>query len=319
MRVVAMAPRFALLLFLIAVVGSAQYTEQNVNMVSGTGWPGGDPFLRQQNEPMVAISTRNPLHLLARANDYRTVDIPFNAPVRPDGEDTGDAWLGWFKSKDGGNTWWSGLVDGYPQQGNLSSPVNGFQAAADAVVRAGNAGMFYYVGIVLNRGDNPLSGVFLTRFMDKNNTEVSDSIVAIDQKLIDKGASGQFIDKPSFAVAPMSNGGQCTVAGQTFAAQNLYLAYTIFVGNDNNIRSKIMFARSTDCGVTWTTQKLSETYSINQASNIVVDPNSGAVYVVWRRFAGGNDPNSIILAKSTNAGVSFTKGAVVTNIAHSLI
>ena len=29
-----------------------------------------------QNEPTVAVSTRNPLHLLAGANDYRTVDLP---------------------------------------------------------------------------------------------------------------------------------------------------------------------------------------------------------------------------------------------------
>src|SRR5208337_2362566 len=67
----------------------------STNMVSGTQWPGGDPYLQRQNEPSMAVSSRNPLHLLAGANDYRSVDIPFAASV-----ETGDAWLGLFKSYD---------------------------------------------------------------------------------------------------------------------------------------------------------------------------------------------------------------------------
>src|SRR4030042_5187102 len=55
---------------------SAVIPGANVNMVSGTQWPDGDPFLQRQNEPSIAVSTRNPLHLLAGAHDYRTVDVP---------------------------------------------------------------------------------------------------------------------------------------------------------------------------------------------------------------------------------------------------
>ena len=56
---------------------NAQIPGRNVNMVAGTQWPGGDPHLQRQNEPSIAASTRNPLHLLAGSNDYRTVDLPF--------------------------------------------------------------------------------------------------------------------------------------------------------------------------------------------------------------------------------------------------
>ena len=52
----------------------AQQPGPNVNMVSGKSLPDGDPFLQRQNEPSGAVSTRNALHLLAGANDYRTVD-----------------------------------------------------------------------------------------------------------------------------------------------------------------------------------------------------------------------------------------------------
>src|SRR5260370_28075970 len=117
---------------------------QNVNMVSGTKWPGGDPFLQRQNEPSIAVSTRNAQHLLAGANDYRTVDLPIS-DVLP-AEDAGDAWLGVFKSFDGGASWHSILVAGFPLVGSAAgiiSPINGFTAASGAVHRAGRHGRFY--------------------------------------------------------------------------------------------------------------------------------------------------------------------------------
>src|SRR5579864_5864971 len=86
---------------------------QNVNMVSGTKWPGGDPFLERQDEPSIAVSTRNPLHLLAGANDYRTVDL--NLPEVQPGDTsltntpTGEPWVGQYISTDGGARWQSTL------------------------------------------------------------------------------------------------------------------------------------------------------------------------------------------------------------------
>ena len=73
----------ALVLVALAGVGVTLSAQQpqivpgtNVNMVSGTTFPDGDPYLQRQNEPSSAVSTRNPLHILSGVNDYRTVDIP---------------------------------------------------------------------------------------------------------------------------------------------------------------------------------------------------------------------------------------------------
>src|SRR5215467_9411518 len=179
---------------------------QNVNMVSGTKWPGGDPFLERQNEPSIAVSTRNPLHLLAGANDYRTVDLNLVDQL-PIDELAGDAWLGVFKSFDGGNRWQSTLLPGFPQDQSsfgAASPMKGFSAASDPAVRAGTNGMFYYGGIAFNRPSN-VGGLFMARFIDLNNKENGDAaqsqyplpstdpIRYIGTVEVDSGTAGQFI------------------------------------------------------------------------------------------------------------------------------
>ena len=86
-------------------------------MVSGIGWTNGDPFLERQNEPSLAVSTRNKLHLFGGANDYRSVDLAGLAGQ----SERADAWLGVFNSFDGGQAWQSTLLPGYPLD---SSPVS---------------------------------------------------------------------------------------------------------------------------------------------------------------------------------------------------
>ncbi|TAM50104.1 MAG: hypothetical protein EPN53_07685 [Acidobacteria bacterium] len=305
---------------LSAVPARGQIAGQNVNMVSGTKWPGGDPFLQRQNEPSLAVSSRNPLHLLAGANDYRSVDVP--NPNSPD--ETGDAWLGVFKSFDGGRTWQSTLLPGYPQDQSalgLTFPLKGYSAAADPVVRAGTNGLFYYSGIAFNRGTN-LGAVFVSTFIDLDNKENGDVTQGLDPiklvgaHVIDSGTAGQFLDKPWVtADLPRAGAGQCTIAvspTQTFPAGNVYLAYAKFTGSTS---TKLMFTRSLDCGATWATPvKLSQSNSINQGTAIAVDPLSGAVYVAWRRFATSSQGDAIMVAKSTDFGQTFTKGLVAASI-----
>ncbi|MBI1787348.1 MAG: hypothetical protein HYR60_07335, partial [Acidobacteria bacterium] len=277
----------------------------NVNMVSGTTWPDGDPYLQRQNEGSIAVSSRNSAHLLAASNDYRTVDLV--------NDGTGDAWLGVFKSFDGGQTWKSTLLPGCPYNTpqcvtNPPSPISGLQAAADPTVRAGTNGMFYLSGLAANRGTNPLGAVFVARFIDNNNAEKTsaDPIQYLDTMVIESGTSGRFVDKPWLAAdIPRAGAAMCNVAGQQFPAGNVYLVYSVFTGSKS---SKIMFTVSKDCGAHWNTPtKLSESNSVNQGTILAIDPATGNVYVAWRRFVVSNQPDAILIAKSTDFGQTFSK------------
>jgi hypothetical protein len=320
---------------------------QNINMVSGTTLVnetgqrvalGGDPFLQRQNEPSIAVSTRNAMHLLAGANDYRTVDLP----GLPDDKATGDSWLGLFKSFDGGQSWQSTLLPGFPQaltaQEGADSPIHGYAAAADPTVRAGTNGMFYYSGVAFNRGTNALSSLFVARFIDLNNREGAhfnvpknqDPIKYLGTSVIETGTSGQFLDKPWLAVdiprgtaatASLNirdtdvDGNAITVA-QSIPCGNVYLAYADFTGDltKNAKGSKVLFTKSEDCGATWSKPiMIDESFHISQGTNIAIGPN-GEIYIAWRQFKTSSDPDAIVMARSTDFGKKFTKAAIVAKI-----
>ena len=321
----------------------AQIPGRNVNMVSGTGLWDGDPFLQRQNEPSIAASTRNPLHLLAGSNDYRTVDLPF--PADGDNE-TGDAWLGLFKSVDGGQRWTSGLLPGYPQDDSAAgkaSPLSkkyngGYQAGADAVVRAGTNGLLYLSGLAFDRGEGGKSGIFLSRFIDNNNREAGDPVAYLGTVMIAKSTPGRFLDKPWMAVdIPRADSPTCTITAantietsrrstpgwgrggrqgrrrpvtppgaQRIRAGAVYVAYTSFTGADDTLRSEIYMTRSVDCGATWSTPFLVSGVSdpLNQGATITIDPRDGSVFVAWRRFANAANPDKdgIMVAKLPYGG-----------------
>ncbi len=298
---------------------------RNVNMVSGTQLPYGDPWLQRQNEPSIAVSTRNPLHLLAGANDYRTIDMPQELPGEVPGQEEKMAqavgrepWVGVFKSFDGGQTWITTLLPGFPLD---SSPEGGFsplkggswEAAADPVVRAGTNGMFYYSGIAFHR-ESKVGVLFVARFIDNNNRETNskaaDCIKYIDTKIIAVSGTGIFIDKPWMTVGLLKN--QTTkviINGQNILSHNVYVVYSEFTGTGATLASKIRFVKSEDCGMTWSQPiQLSEGSDANQGATIAVDPlGNGHICVAWRRFAKQGTSNSIFFTRSTDWGKSFGK------------
>jgi hypothetical protein len=337
---------------LIAPTLRGQSAGPNVNMVSGTGWTNGDPFLQRQNEPTIAVSTRNTLHLLAGANDYRGVDVPGLLGI----SERGDAWLGLFKSFDGGQTWQSTLLPGYPldqatEPNGLPSPIHGYQAAADPTIRPGTNGLFYYSGLAFNRGTNAASTVFVSRFIDNNNKEngdpthtngsltnlaPTDPIQYLGTVAVQKGTASQFLDKPWIATDIPRGIATCqipftksdgTKGTQTIPAGRVFLTYSSFVGTTS---SAIMFTFSSDCGVTWSKPvQLSQSNTLNQGSIVVVaptydedndndtDPEDAIVYVAWRRFNAGGKSDALMVAKSSDGGETFSKAVVAVNFPSS--
>jgi parallel beta-helix repeat protein len=294
-----------LLLAILVIVPAAAAQDShlwvgpNVNMVSGTTFPDGDPFLQRQNEPSIAVSTRDTMTLMGFANDYRAVDLPGLQL----GKETGDAWLGVFKSFDGGQTWQSTLLPGYPQddsQEGLDSPIGrsfgAYEAAADPVVRAGTHGLFYLSGIVFDRGDPARSALFVARYVDLNNLESGDTIEYIDTGIVKANAAvDAFIDKPWMAVdiprsadpaVTMSVNQSEKVLSQSVECGNVYLAWAEVFGLAPNQRSNIMFTRSSDCGATWSDNPiiLNSFDTMAQGVSIAVSPSNGDVWVTWRQF-----------------------------------
>ena len=299
---------------ILPLLAQAQIGGRNINMVSGIAFPGGDPFLQRQNEPSLAVSTRNPMHLLAGSNDYRTVDLP----GLPSGE-TGDAWLGLFKSFDGGQTWTSTLVPGYPQDTSLAgttSPMKAYQAGADPVVRAGTNGLFYFAGLAFSRAANSPSAITVSRFLDNNNNEAADPIQFLGTSVVAVGTTPVFVDKPWIAVdIPRPGAGTCSIGNpvQSIPAGTVYAVYTAFVSDE--LHGRIMFSMSKDCGATWSpAAQIADSNSTNQGATIAVDPVTGSLYVAWRRFNGTSGPDAIMFSKSVDFGLNFSAPAVASPI-----
>ncbi len=321
---------------------------QNINIASGpvelkdpnSGFVTilGDPFLQRQNEPSVAVSTVNSLHLLAGGNDYRAVDIPF-PDVLPS-KLVSDAWCGVFTSTDGGVRWQSTLLPGFPQDNKplgLASPLKGFKACADPTVRPGPGGIFYYSGIAFNRDTNK-SVVFIARFLDRNYSEKGNialntaAIQYIDTVVVDTGTTGQFLDKTWNAVLLQSSSAPpCqiqvprfvdSVHGATDPAQtetvtvpamSVYLVWSRFTGSTS---SKIMVTQSSNCGNPGTYGalfKVSESNSINQGTVAAINQVTGDVHIGWRRFGTSKtQPDAILAVKCIASLKSCTKAVDVT-------
>jgi hypothetical protein len=253
---------------------------------------------RQQNEPTVAINPLHPEVIVAGANDYCTVPT------------TGDAWMGFYVSTDGGATWVNSLNPGYPTDTSTegrSSPIFGRAGnSGDPIMDWDNENRLFYGGLSFNRTIPNPSGLAIPA-----NGDVIVSTWRYDPSaplrmdylrtvIVGQGTpsrfGGRFNDKPSLRVDDWPDSPH---------EGNVYVSWTLFPGNAGN--DQILFARSTDHGETFSKPiKMSKRIAVGQGSDIAVAPD-GAVYVFWRQFdisVPGID-NAIVFVKSTDGGRTF--------------
>jgi VCBS repeat-containing protein len=305
----------------------------------------GDLYLNRQLEPAIAVSTRNPAHMLAFFNDYRAVDIQADPGLgeaqtgtltlawryvqkffarlvgkpTPNGKKelpamaaaVQEAWIGGSRSYDGGETWSGMFHPGAPfdtTDASVNSPAHGLTAATDPVLAAGPCGKFVLAWLAFDRGG--ASKMLVSTYVDLNNVPGGDTIFYEDTKVLESANNAQwgyFLDKPAIAV-DMHRGNPADPCGF-----NVYVSYTTFNGQskDGKAQTKITLARSTNSGQTYSVTKLNQPYQQGQGTALAVDPRDGTPQTtgggtLYIAFRHFNDPDTILVHKSNNFGQTFS-------------
>lgn len=297
--------RPVLLLVVFAVVGAMFYGFVVTSGPGGPGGPGTPPVYpgidcsptcnrpagtgpRPANEVTVAINPKDDDNIVAAANDYGTPN--------------GDAWVGYYWTKDGGKSWNRSLVPGYrPSASPFPQPCGGgllpgqglcgFEGAGDPVLAVDGEGNFYVAGIAFKRGGATIgrtSAIFVAKSTDGGETFAQVSV------LISAISKVTFHDKEWIAVDPNSGA--------------VYVTWTVF----NLLAvSQIVESHSTDRGATWSAPGLvSETRTLElqvQGSQVEVD-NNGTVHVAWIDYT---QPESLRYARSTDGAQTWTTSRTI--------
>jgi hypothetical protein len=284
-----------------------------------TGTPYTDATLAEcshsrgrQNEPAVAMNPRNTSVLVGSSNDYCGV---YNNGVDGAGAPipSGPIWLGYYRSQDGGQTFVSSLVPGYPKDtspyaararirtASAGDPVLAWDAEgrlfAGAESNADPAGSKKTLGDVwVATYENPAGPTGATA---NDGKEFKRSVI------VARGSSapnllGKFQDKTAIEADRTTSS----------CKNNVYFANSRFVGYGG---SNIYFYRSTNHGVSFSQGTL-----ITPNMNNVQDPeiavtSNGHVYVTFDAtlHTGNRTFDAIMYAKSTNCGATFSPPRII--------
>jgi hypothetical protein len=284
-----------------------------------TGNPYTDPTLREcsrsrgrQNEPAVAVNPRDTRVLIGSSNDY--------CGVYNDGEDangapipSGPVWLGYYRSENGGASFRSSLVPGYPDDTSPYAALARVRTAGagDPVIAWDGHGRVFMGSE--SSGDpagspKTFGDVWVARFDNpggENGDTLNDGKRFLGSVVVGKGSAapnllGVFHDKT--AIEADRTGGRCD--------GYVYFAWARFTGGRV---SNIYFVRSIDHGATW-----SKPMNLTPRQGNLQDPDisvtgNGNVYVTYDvgSFPNGQ-PNGVEIVKSTDCGDTFGPSTLVT-------
>jgi hypothetical protein len=289
------------------------------NFTAVTGQPHTDAALTEcsrargrQNEPAVAVNPRNPQVIVGSSNDYcATYDDGADADGAP--LPVGPIWLGYYRSENGGASFQSSLVPGYPgdtspyaaraqvRTASAGDPVLAWDG--DGRLFAGSESSGDPAGSPKTFGDewvatyeNP-AGVGGATINDGKEFRRS---VTVARGSAAPNLLGVFNDKTAIAADRTANAA---------TRGNVYFAWSRFVGNGG---SNIYMVRSTDHGATFSRPRL-----LTTSENDVQDPDiairgDGTVTVTWDSSIGKSEQDAVRYAVSTDGGASFTTPRTLT-------
>ncbi|HEV8687719.1 MAG TPA: sialidase family protein [Gaiellaceae bacterium] len=265
---------------------------------------------RQQNEPTAAVDPMSPNRMTAGANDYCGVPT------------IGDAYGGFYWSTDSGTTWANSLLPGYPADNSAEgsncdiTPQHCLVGATGDPVQAFDRFGHVFFGVIGFNRVRPANGsLFAARY------DWALPVLAPDYRwtaLVKRGTPsplfrGRFNDKIAIEA---DRGVASPFAGNAARPWgNVYICWARFTASGPN--NGVWFTRSTDGGRTYeNAQKISEGVHGSQFCDIAVTSN-GTVYVVWRQFEfHAQQPDAVVIAKSTDGGARFTKPREIARFIH---
>jgi hypothetical protein len=288
-----------------------------------TGTPYTDAVLTEcsrargrQNEPAVALDPRNTSVIIGSSNDYCGVYAFTPPPQTP--SPTGPIWLGYYRSENGGASFQSSLVPGYPGDTSPYAALAHIRTASagDPVIAWDGHGRVFMgsessgdpAGTKKTFGDEWVA-VFDNPGGEAGNT-FNDGKRFVGSQVVATGSSapnllGVFHDKT--AIEADRSGSVCDA--------NVYFAWSRFNGNGSNA---IYFSRSTNHGGSWSQpMRLTSSVLSVQDPDIAVASN-GHVYVTFHQFATrSGQPEAVAYVKSTDCGNTFSAPAIISSFVRS--